>query len=97
MNYQGYKLLDQIMLVCRDEADHENSHGVNRSGCYQAYLVDPANKKQLESARYWAKWTEYGPSFKNEETGKWEREYEINSHPSKNHNGRRALSHHRNR
>jgi hypothetical protein len=81
MDYQGYKLLDQIMLVCRDEAEHKDSHGVNRSGCYQAYLVDPSNKKQLESARYWAKWTEYGPSFKNEETGKWEREYEIPHDP----------------
>jgi hypothetical protein len=81
MDYQGYKLLDQIMLVCRAEAEHDDSHGVNRSGCYQAYLVDPANKKQLESARYWAKWTEYGPSFKNEETGKWEREYEIKHDP----------------
>lgn len=81
MDYQGYKLLDQIMLVCRDEAEHEDSCGVNRSGCYQAYLVDPANKKQLESARYWAKWTEYGPSFKNEETGKWDREYEIKHEP----------------
>lgn len=81
MDYQGYKLLDQIILVCRDEAEHEDSHGVNRSGCYQAYLVDPSNKKQLESARYWAKWTEYGPSFKNEETGKWEREYEIKHDP----------------
>ena len=55
MDYQGYKLIDTIMLVCRDEAEHDDSHGVNRSGCYQAYLVDPANKKQLESARYWAK------------------------------------------
>jgi hypothetical protein len=81
MDYKGYKLLDQIMLVCRDEAEHEDSHGVNRSGCYQAYLVDPSNKKQLESARYWAKWTEYGPSFKNEETGKWEHEYEIKHEP----------------
>lgn len=81
MDYQGYKLIDKIMLVCRDEAEHDDSHGVNRSGCYQAYLVDPANKKQLESARYWAKWTEYGPSYKNEETGKWEREYEIPHEP----------------
>jgi hypothetical protein len=81
MDYQGYKLLDQIMLVCRDEAEHDDSHGANRSGCYQAYLVDPSNKKQLESARSWAKWTEYGPSFKNKETGKWDREYEIKHDP----------------
>lgn len=78
MDYKGYKLLDKIMLVCRDEAAHRDSFGLNsRCSCYQAYLVDPSNKKQLESARHWAKWTEYGPSFKNEETGRWEREYEI--------------------
>jgi hypothetical protein len=82
MNYQGYKLLDKIMLICRDKAEHEDSHGRNGgSFCYQAYLVDPSNKKQLESARYWANWTEYGPSFRNEETGKWEREYEIDHTP----------------
>ena len=40
MDYQGYKLLDKIMLVCRDKATYENSHGVNESSCYQAYLVD---------------------------------------------------------
>ena len=82
MDYQGYKLIDKIMLVCRDKSEHNNSTGYNRhGGMYQAYLVDPSNKKQLESARYWAKWTEYGPSYKNEETGKWEREYEIKHEP----------------
>ena len=81
MDYQGYKLLDKIMLVCRDKATYENSHGVNESSCYQAYLVDPSNKKQLESARYWAKWTEYGSYLKNEDTGKGEWEYEIRHEP----------------
>ena len=80
MDYQGYKLLDQIMLVCRAEAEHTDSHGVNRSSCYQAYLVDPSNKKQLESARYWAKWVEYGPQHKNDE-GKWIRDYKIEHEP----------------
>ena len=85
MDYQGYKLIDKIMLVCRDKAEHEESGIYCRSNqyknVYQAYLVDPSNKKQLESARYWAKWTEYGPSHRNEETGKWEREYEIEHEP----------------
>ena len=72
MDYQGYKLLDKIMLVCRDKATYENSHGVNGIDYYQAYLVDPSNKKQLESARHWAKWTEYGSYLKNEDTGKGE-------------------------
>jgi hypothetical protein len=81
MDYKGYKLLDKILLVCRDVPEREESHGRNSGiACYQAYLVDPANNKQRESARYWAKWTEYGPSQKTE-SGKWEREYEIDHEP----------------
>ena len=80
MDYQGYKLIDKIMLVCRDVSEHDDSYGYNSyKTCYQAYLVDPSNKKQLESARHWAKWTEYGPSYRNDE-GKWVRDYEI-EHP----------------
>ena len=82
MNYKGYKLIDKIILICRDIAEHEESTSVHaKRKDYQAYLVDPSNKKQLESARYWAKWTEYGPGRKNEETGKWERDYEIKHEP----------------
>ena len=82
MDYKGYKLIDKIMLVCRAIAKREESYGNNiYKNNYQAYLVDPSNKKQLEAARHWAKWIEYGPSFKNEKTGKWEREYEIKHEP----------------
>jgi hypothetical protein len=82
MDYKGYKLLDTVVLVCRDVAEREESTSVfTRHKYYQAYLVDPSNKNQLESARHWAKWTEYGPSLKNETTGKWEREYEIDHEP----------------
>lgn len=82
MEYQGYKLIDKIMLICRDKSEHEDSSGWNRyKNTYQAYLVDPSNKKQIDAARRWAAWTEYGPSHKNEETGKWEREYEISHEP----------------
>lgn len=69
-----YKLLDNIMLVCRDE-EHYKSTDV-----LQAYLVDPSNKSQLKSARAWATWTEYGPSVKTE-SGKWEREWEKKHEP----------------
>lgn len=69
-----YKLLDNIMLVCRDE-DHYKS-----TDAMQAYLVDPSNKKQLESARSWATWTEYGPSVKTD-SGRWEREWEKKHEP----------------
>ena len=71
MDYKGYKLLDKILLICRYRKDKS----------YYAYLCDPSNKSQIRSARSWAKWTEYGPSHKNEETGKWEREYEIEHEP----------------
>lgn len=82
MDYQGYKLIDKIILVCRDIAEHEDSQSYwhHYKNSYQAYLVDPSNKKQLESARQWAKWTEYGPSYKNEE-GSWVRDYEIKHDP----------------
>jgi hypothetical protein len=63
-----YKLLDNIMLVCRDEKHHKSSEAL------QAYLVDPSNKNQLKSARTWATWTEYGDYVKTE-TGKWEYEW----------------------
>jgi hypothetical protein len=69
-----YKLLDNIMLVCRDE-DHYKS-----TDAMQAYLVDPSNKNQLKSARTWATWTEYGPSIKTE-SGRWEREWEKQHEP----------------
>lgn len=72
-DYKGYKLLDKIMLVCQDKfKDREY---------YFAYLVDPSSKSQIESARHWAKITEYGPSVKNPETGRWENEYKIDHEP----------------
>ena len=82
MDYKGYKLLDNITLVCRDTAERENSCGLHDSTTYyQAYLVDPANTKQLESARHWARWIEYSPWVKDE-NGKWTREdYEIKHEP----------------
>lgn len=82
MDYQGYKLLDKIMLVCRDLHTYDDGVGWNTfKKKYQAYLVDPANKKQLETARHWAKWTEYGGYHKNEETGLWEYEHVIQHEP----------------
>ena len=81
MDYKGYKLLDKIMLVCRDTAEHDDSRGLHDStSYYQAYLVDPTNANQLKAARQWARWTEYGPSYKGDD-GKWIREYEIKHEP----------------
>lgn len=69
-----YKLIDNIILVCRDEGYLRNS------GVLQAYLVDPSNKKQLESARQWATWTEYGPYVKTG-LGKWKHEWTKEHEP----------------
>ena len=69
-----YKLLDNIMLICRDE-DHRKS-----TEAMQAYLVDPSNKSQLKNARTWGSWTEYGPRVKTE-SGKWRYEWEKEHEP----------------
>lgn len=78
MDYKGYKLIDKVILVCRDAPKYPNAY--NDTSRQQAYLVDPANKKQLENARNWAKWTEYGPSHKND-AGNYVSEYIIKHDP----------------
>ena len=82
MDYKGYKLLDRITLVCREEASREDSCGANGgNNYYQAYLVDPTSKSQLASARQWAKWIEYAP-WVRDENGNWVRDdYEIIHEP----------------
>ncbi len=60
-----YKLLDNIMLVCRDKEHYKSTEAL------QAYLVDPSNKNQLKAAQRWATYTEYGDHIKTE-SGKWE-------------------------
>lgn len=52
--YCGYKLLDTILLVCRD-----NNKTIDK--VYEAMLVDPANEKQLKKARSWATYNDKGP------------------------------------
>lgn len=82
MDYKGYKLLDKIMLVCRDLPTKEDGRGINcGKTCYQAYFVDPSSKSQLESARSWARWTEYGPDHKNAK-GKWVYDWKIDHKPA---------------
>ena len=72
--YNGWKLFDKVILVGRE------LHSKSDKKYMQAYLVDPKDKKQLESARYWARWTEYGSSYINDE-GKRVHEYEIEHKP----------------
>lgn len=80
MDYKGYKLLDKIILVCREAAVRDNSLGANGGNAYyQAYLVDPSNKSQLASAKQWAKWIEYGAWVKDE-NGTWGRDGDEIAH-----------------
>lgn len=51
IQYNGYKLLDTIMLICKESSSN--------SDIYKAYIVDPNNTKQVESIRYWSEWIEY--------------------------------------
>ena len=81
MDYKGYKLLDKIILVCKDLPERNTSYGSNSGATYyQAYFVDPSNKSQLSSARNWAEWTESSGSYRNAE-GKWVRDWEIDHKP----------------
>lgn len=79
MEYNGYKFLDTIMLICRDTRESAESYGCTTTvttDIYQAYLVDPANKKQLEAARNWAAWMEYGPYNKETKEYEWKIKHE---------------------
>ena len=63
MDYKGYKLIDKIILVGKSPRKEEEH--------MQAYLVDPSNKKQLESAYNWARWNEYGPYDRDTRKYEW--------------------------
>lgn len=59
MDYNGWALFDKVLLVCREHY---------KCDIYQAYLCDPNNKKQIENARRWGSWTEYGEYDKETKT-----------------------------
>lgn len=69
MHYQGYKLVDKIILVGKVPRKDEKY--------MQAFLVDPANKNQLENAKRWATWTEYGPYDRETRTYEWKVEHDA--------------------
>lgn len=57
-NYAGWQLFDKVIIVARGYNHWSNGKYINDG--IQGYIVDPSNKKMLESARNWGKWTEYG-------------------------------------
>ena len=67
MDYKGYKITDDVLLVSRE------NHSNQSDEIKQAYVVDPKNKSQKESAIRWAEWPEWiYDSDKKEYTGKIE-------------------------
>ena len=52
--YTGWKLFDKVTIVAKKMLAYDYKTGeTTDTGNVQGYLVDPTNKKQLESARNW--------------------------------------------
>ena len=63
-NYVGWQLFDKVIIVARGYNRWVNGKYINEG--VQGYIVDPSNKKMLESARNWGRWTEYGEYVQGE-------------------------------
>ena len=75
--YKGWKVPEEVIIVAKECRVWDTKSGIYLTdGKYQGYVVDANNKDMLESARGWAKWTEYGPRYKND-AGIWVYEYQI--------------------
>lgn len=52
--YTGWKLFDKVTIIAKKMLAHDYKTGeTTDTGNVQGYLVDPTNKKQLETARNW--------------------------------------------
>lgn len=76
-DYKGWRVPEEVIIVAKECRVWDTELGkYSTNSQYQGYVVDANNKDMLESAHNWAKWTEYGPHYKNDE-GKWIYEYQI--------------------
>lgn len=64
-NYVGWRVPEKVIIVAKDYRHWENGK-YTIDGTYQGYVVDAGNKEMLESARNWAKWTEYVQPYDRE-------------------------------
>ena len=71
--YKGWKLFEKV-IICAKPWRRWIGNEYTSGDMLQGYVVEPGNKKQLESAKNWADYTEYGPY--NYET----RQYEWKKH-----------------
>ena len=64
-NYVGWRVPEKVIIVAKACRHWENGE-YTIDGTYQGYVVDAGNKEMLESARNWAKWTEYVQPYDRE-------------------------------
>lgn len=62
MDYKGIKIYNKIIIVEKTEVIEGGYYWEDRI-VNQGYVVDPENKKMLDTALRWAKWTKYDKSI----------------------------------
>lgn len=71
--YTGWKLFNNVIIV-------KSARTHYKYGCKQGYIVEPGNKKQLESAKHWGGMTTYetddNGNYKKDEKGNYISHYE---------------------
>ena len=72
--YEGWRGPSNILIVAKDSRHWEAGRYVC-DDIPQGYVVDPDNKKMLETALGWAQWTEYQGEY-NKETRRYEKQIE---------------------
>ena len=75
VEYNGWKLFDKVIICARPWQRWEGNKYIT-DDLYQGYIVEPGNKKQLESAKHWAKCTLYGPYNWDRREYEWKKECE---------------------
>lgn len=63
--YEGWRVPSSILIVSKDNRQWKDGKYIC-GGTPQGYVVDPDNKKMLETALGWAKWTEYHGEYHKE-------------------------------
>lgn len=62
MDYKGIKIYNKILIVEKTEITEDGYNWRGRT-VNQGYIVDKQNKKMLDNALRWAKWTKYDASI----------------------------------
>ena len=74
VEYNGWKLFEKV-IICAKPWKRWIGNQWTSDGTLQGYVVEPGNKKQFESAKNWADYTEYGPYNWETRTYEWKKEH----------------------